>query len=292
MIQYIIASMNFYVRKPFGLAQGRPNLIWQKVLVGAGILVGLIIFLNLFESPVRNTFYFISSPISNVFFQAGKNINQFFGSFLTFGAYQKENSNLKQENKNLLSQIAGLQNQIKQNQDLKSFIQTPSQADFSILSAETIGLNSANDMITISRGSKDGIQEGMPVISPQKVVYGKVTKVYKNFSEVMLVSNVKSVVDVKILQTGLEKPQINGAVKGIGNLGAYLDLVNSDAKIQEHDVLITSGLEGIFPADLLVGKIESASQNDAKAFQTANVKPFFDINTLDNVFVITNYKKW
>ena len=214
-----------------------------------------------------------------------------FGSFLTFGAYQKENSNLKQENKNLLSQIAGLQNQIKQNQDLKSFIQTPSQADFSILSAETIGLNSANDMITISRGSKDGIQEGMPVISPQKVVYGKVTKVYKNFSEVMLVSNVKSVVDVKILQTGLEKPQINGAVKGIGNLGAYLDLVNSDAKIQEHDVLITSGLEGIFPADLLVGKIESASQNDAKAFQTANVKPFFDINTLDNVFVITNYKK-
>ncbi len=265
--------------------------MWQKILASAGIFVALIIFLNIFESPVRNSFYFISSPISNIFLQAGKNTTNFFSSFLTFNAVQKENGNLKQENQNLLSQIAILQDTIQQNQALKDFLQTPEQANFAILQAKTIGLNIASDTITVNKGSSDGIKENMPVISAQKVVYGKIVKVYKNFSEVMLISNPKSVVNVKIQQQDALVPQINGAIKGSGNLALYLDLIALDARLQQGDVLVTSGLEGIFPADLLVGKIESTNKNDVKPFQTAKVTPTFDVNNLDNVFVITSYKQ-
>jgi len=84
---------------------------------------------------------------------------------------------------------------------------------------------------------------------------------------------------------------VYGAVKGSGNLSVYLDLVNSNSKLNENDVLVTSGLEGIFPKDLLVGKITSVSQNDLKPFQTAKVQPFYDVQNIDHLLVITNYLK-
>src|SRR5207237_1162769 len=100
-----------------------------------------------------------------------------------------------------------------------------------------------------------------------------------------------SVVDVKIQQGDITKNLIHGALKGGGNFSIYLDLVDSDSDIKEGDVLVTSALEGIFPPDLLIGKITSSDKNDIKPFQTAKVQPFFDIKNIDNLFVITNYKK-
>ena len=107
----------------------------------------------------------------------------------------------------------------------------------------------------------------------------------------MLISNKHSVVDVKIQTSDTVLPIISGAIKGNGNLSTYLDLVASQAKINEHDTLITSGLEGIFPKDLLVGKITSIDKNDLKPFQTASVQPLFDVKNIDTLFVITNYKR-
>ena len=105
----------------------------------------------------------------------------------------------------------------------------------------------------------------------------------------MLISNKNSVVDTKIENTDLTKAPIFGIIKGNGNLSIYLDLVSSDAEIHQQDNLITSGQEGIFPKDLLIGKITTSKKNDLKPFQTAEVKPLFDIKNTENLFIVTNY---
>ena len=64
-----------------------------------------------------------------------------------------------------------------------------------------------------------------------------------------------------------------------------------DNNINEGDVLITSALEKTFPKGLLIGKVVKIQKNDQKPFQQAEVKPFFNLNGLDNLFVITNYKR-
>jgi rod shape-determining protein MreC len=157
--------------------------------------------------------------------------------------------------------------------------------------AKPIGLDLQQDVVTIDQGSADGIAENMPVISQEKIVYGKVTKVYNNFSEVQLISAKTSVTDVKIQSDDPTATAINGAIKGNGGLGIYLDLVAADAQINQNDVLVTSGLDGIYPRDLLVGRIDSWNKNDVKPFQTAKVSSFSDIKNAENLFVIANYKR-
>ena len=274
--------MNLYAKKQ--------NLLWQKILTRAGVLFALIILLNIFQSPIRNSFYFISSPLSKALLQAGNNSSEFFSSFAAFGSVQKENNNLREENQKLLSQLSSLQQSLRDNQELKTALENTKASNFTVLPAKIIGLDSQNDLMLINKGSADGISENMPLISSQNVLYGKVIKVYKNFSQAMLISSVSSVVDVKIQNSNPSQPPIYGAVKGSGALSLYLDLVNTDAQIKEGDTLVTSALEGTFPPDLLVGKIQSVNKNDSKPFQTAQVQALFDVKKIDTLFVITNYK--
>lgn len=275
--------MNVYIKKQ--------NLAWQKVAVAAAILVALIIFLNLFQKQVRNSFFYATAPLSNIFLQTGKTAAEFFGSFSSFLTLTKENTNLKTENQHLLAGLAALQDAVKSNQDLQSALVATKDNGFALSQAKILGLDTQNDTMLIDQGSQNGITENMPVISQEKVLFGKVVTVYRNFSEVMLISNKKSALAVKIQAADPVQAPVYGAIKGSGNLSVYMDLVASDAKINQGDVLITSAQDGIFPKDLLVGKVESSSTNDAKAFQTAKIQPFDNPKNTDSVFIITNYLK-
>jgi rod shape-determining protein MreC len=86
-------------------------------------------------------------------------------------------------------------------------------------------------------------------------------------------------------------PPIFGAIKGNGNFSLYLDLVPSNAPLHTQDVVVTSGQEGIFPRNLLIGSITQSTKNDLKPFQTAPIQPFFDVKNHDTLFIITDYKR-
>ncbi len=273
--------MNVYIKKQ--------NFKWRKILISVISLIVLIVFLNIFQQPIKNTFYFITSPFSKIFWRVGDGTNNFFGSFLNAKGLTQENNNLKEENQKLLSQIVLLQETIKTDQLVKEVVKNTQKENFKIVLAETIGLD--GDFILLNKGSDDGILENMPVISSQKVLYGKIYKVYKNYSQVMLISNKSSVVDIKIQNLDTTQTPISGAIKGSGNLSLYLDLVSSNDQIKEGDILITSGLEGVFPKDLLIGKIIKTDKNDLKPFQTAQVQSFFEIKNIENLFIITDYKR-
>ncbi len=281
--------MNVYIRKPFGFAQGKQNIFWQKLLAGAGIVLALILFLNLFSLQVRNSFYVMTSPLSSTLMRLGANTTNALHSFFSAGSLKNQNNALQQANQNLQSQIAALQNSLKQNQALASAWQNTKENNFALVLTKPIGLDLEHDVVTINKGSNDGITENMAVISQEKVAYGKVIKVYNSFSEIQLLSSKNSVVDVKIQSSDTARPIVNGAIKGSGSLSIYLDLVAIDATITQNDVLVTSGLDGLFPRDLLVGKIDASEKNDAKPFQTAKVSAFFDVRNVDSLFVITNY---
>jgi len=283
--------MNIYTKKLFVLIKGKQKILWQKIFIKITILFFLILFLNIFQAPIRNSFYVISSPITKTFWKTGKNISFFIESFVNIKGLQNENDDLKEENQNLLSQISLLEESLRENQTLKEILLDNEINNFKVVLGKVIGLDISNDFILINRGLDDGVLENMSVVSQKKVFYGKIFKVYKNFSQVMLISNKNSVVDVKIQNDNLNKSLIYGALKGNGNLSAYLDLVSFDADIEEGDILITSALEGISPKNLLVGKIIRKNKNDLKPFQTAVIQPFFDIKNIENLFVITDYKQ-
>ncbi len=275
--------MNVYVRKQ--------NIFWQKVLAGAGVVVALIIFLNLFNSQVRNSFYVVTSPLSSAFMRIGANGSSAVSSLFNVASLKNQNIILQQQNQDLLNKVASLQDSIKTQQAADAALNNTKDSNFTLVAAKPIGLDLQQDVVTIDKGSADGVSENMPVISQEKIAYGKVVKVYNNFSHVQLISAKTSVTDVKIQNDDPTATAINGAIKGSGELGIYLDLVAADAQINQNDVLVTSGLDGIYPRDLLVGRIDSWNKNDVKPFQTAKVSSFSDIKNAENLFIIVNYKR-
>ncbi len=271
--------MNLYIKKP--------HFSWRKIIISGLILILVIGFLNIFDSPIKNTFYKLTSPITQTFWKVGDSVSGFFSSFFRVRFLSQENKDLQSENQRLLAEITLLQEIAKENQLIGQALDNTKKDNVDLLLAQTIGLE--GDFVLLNKGSDDGILENMPVISAQKVLFGKVFKVYKNFSKVMLISDKNSVVDAKMQSLDLTKPPVLGIIKGDGNLSVYMDLISSDAQINQEDVIITSGQEGIFPRGLLIGNIAGSEKNDAKPFQTARVLPFFDAINTHDLFVITNY---
>jgi len=274
--------VNLYIKK---------QTFWgQRLLIKTVALVFLLIALNIFSQQLKNSFHAVSSPLTKVFSHSGQNSSYFLASFINVKNLQQENNAIKEENQNLLYQLALLQEYFSQNTSLNAVLMATQGDNVQLVMADIVGINTAEDIVILDKGSADGIAENMPVISKDKVVYGKVIKVYENFSEILLPSAKQSVVDVKVQSFDQQATPVHGAVKGEGGFSVYLDLITSDSTINENDVLVTSALEGIFPQNLLVGKIASVDKNDLKPFQSARVEPFFNIYKEDSLFIITNYK--
>lgn len=278
----------------FSINKKNRNL--RKFLIGVIFLSIIILILNFLSGPIKNSLYAISSPIQKTFWTAGESSSGFLGSFFKAGSLISENEKLKTENQRLLYQVAFLSSVGEGTQAQKEVSLSCQNNSLKFVMAGVIGLDN-NDVISINKGQDDGISEGMPVISQQNVLLGKVIKVYKDFSKIMLISNKDSVVNVKVQQLVAPEnkteniSEVDGVVKGLGGLNAYLDLVPIDNEINTDEVLVTSSIEGSFPKDLLVGRIVQKEKNDQEPFQQAKISLFFDIKKIDNLFVITNYKQ-
>jgi len=274
--------------KNFSIHRRNHNLL--QILLSGMIILLILFVLNILLLPVKNFFFYISAPIQKIVWSSSKSSSVFLGSFLNSASIFQENENLKKENQSLLSQIAVFKSIEKGSLAQDSVLSACQNSGFEFVMAGVIGLND-DDILTINKGSDDGISEEMPVINQQNALAGKILKVYKNFSKVMLISNKNSVVNVKVQQSDVLAPEIDGVIKGSGGLSAYLDLIPVNNNINLNDVLVTSSIDKSSPKDVLVAKITQIKKDDQKPFQQAQVNLFFDVKTADNLFVITNYKK-
>jgi rod shape-determining protein MreC len=247
----------------------------------------IIVFFNFIPNQIRGLFYYISSPIQKPLWQAGDSASGFLWSFFNTKNLEREKENLEKENQNLIFQISALQETKKENETLRQALDIGLQENFNLELSQIINKDVSNGFILIDKGLGSGIEKDMPIITAQNVLIGKTSKVYNNFSEVLLVSNPKSVFDAKISS---DEKDISGVIRGQGSSNALYDLVPRDAKIAVGETIITSGLGGFFPKGLLIGKVKEVKKSDTDPFQQANVELFFDISNTDNVFIIKSLK--
>jgi len=263
---------------------------FSKILIVIVVLFLLLVVINVFHNEVKNFIYNGLRPVQKILWKLGKDTSVFLGSLVEPNAVTRTNEELAIKNQELLNEIISLQQIKSENQFLREAFNTGLEKEFKLVLADIIGIETYGDFILIDRGTDDGILENMPVINSQKVLFGKISKVYKNFSKVLLISNNNNVLDVKILKDDTSSPPIYGAVKGEGNFKAILDTIPLDYEINNGDTLITSSLEGTFPKGLLVGRIIKIQRNDLKPFQTAQIDLFFNLKRANELFVISNYK--
>lgn len=138
--------------------------------------------------------------------------------------------------------------------------------------------------VIINRGTRDGVAVGMPVSTNLGLV-GRIIDVSANAALVQLINDENSAVSSR-LQTSRAHGSIIGQASGV----LRLTMVDLDEEIRQGDLVITSGLGGNFPVDIVVGQVTSVRQFEFELFQEAEVRSLIDFETLEFVLVITSFE--
>jgi rod shape-determining protein MreC len=132
----------------------------------------------------------------------------------------------------------------------------------------------------INQGKAQGVKEGLPVLAPQGIV-GRIVVVYPEYSKVMLIVDRKSGADAMVQRT-----RVRGMLKGKGGNRCSLEFVPKSADVQVGDLVLASGLVGLYPKGLVFGKVTAANKKNPGVFQEIEVTPNVDLSTLEEVLVV------
>jgi len=198
----------------------------------------------------------------------------------------QKNAQLEDEVSRLQSQVIQLQEQLREVEVLYSlldFARARPQDEY--IAAAVIGRDPSPFLhyVIIDHGSDDGIRYGMPVVTQQGLV-GRVDAVTATASRVQLISDPGSVINVRLQRQNVEA-QVMGSLTG----EIFLDMVAQNVDLADGEILLTSGLGGTFPSDILVGQVVEVKKSETQLFQTASVQPVVEFTTLRAVLVIKNF---
>jgi len=266
---------------------------------------------NLFSRTLQTTIIFLIaggivalalggyfSSASNVFTGSLVKVQTWFSTrfnavqdFVTaprdMAALQQRNTELESQVSELQAQVIQLQQQVGQTEILAALVDFERvRPENTYRGAAVIGRDPSPFLhyVIINRGSNDGILRGMPVVTDQGLV-GRVDAVIADAARVQLITDPASSVNVR-LQNAETEAALSGSVTG----DVTLDLIAQDTNVQAGDLVLTSGLGGGYPPDLIVGQVVNVRTREFDLFQQATVQPVVDFNGLQIVLVIVNFK--
>jgi rod shape-determining protein MreC len=238
------------------------------------------------------------NPVSSWFQRQGISAQTWFSNrylalvdFLTVprdvASMRQRNAELEAEVSRLQTQVIDLQQQVTQTEILSALVDfARANPDYSYKGAAVIGRDPSPfyRYVIINTGSNDGVLPGMPVVTDQGLA-GRVDAVIAEAARVQLITDSASAVNVNLPASNTEA-MLLGSVTG----DLSLDMIPQSAAVQQGDVVLTSGLGGGYPANLLVGQVVSIRNLEFELFQQASIQPNVDFSSLQFVLVIINFK--
>jgi len=238
-------------------------------------------------SPVGNA---VASPFLSVQqwlttrFQA---FQDFFNAPTDLVRLRQRNAELEAEVANLQTEVISLQQQVTEVELLSALLEfARSQRENEYKSASVVFRDPRPFLkyVVIDVGTDDGILSGMPVVSAEGLV-GRIDAVTANAARVQLITDPASNVNVTI------QPSDSAAVlSGSITSDISLDLIPQDEDVEPGDLILTSGIGGNYPSNILVGQIASVRGSATALFQQAAVQPAVDFSRLNIVLVIVDYR--
>jgi rod shape-determining protein MreC len=200
---------------------------------------------------------------------------------------RSRNAELEAQVSQLQTQVIELQQRVNETEILAALVDfSRSSPESTYKAAAVIGRDPSPFLhyVIINRGSNDGIRRGMPVVTNQGLV-GRVDAVISDASRVQLITDAASTVNVHLKNANTDAV-LSGSVAG----DVSLDFISHDATVEAGDLILTSGLGGGYPPDLIVGQVVNVRSLDYELFQQASVQPSVDFSRLAIVLVITNFR--
>lgn len=261
--------------------------LFQAVIVVTFILGILALSLSgtlgIFSTSFNQTFTTAQSYIYTRFAV----IQEFFTVPRDVVTLRQRNSQLESEVSRLQAQVVSLQKSVSEGEILAALVNfSRKNPENSYTAATVIGRDPSPFLryLIIDKGSNDGIIKGMPVITDQGLV-GRIDAVISSASRVQLITDTNSIVNVR-----LEKAEKDAVMIGSPAGDLSIDLLSQEVVVEPGDVVLTSGISGGYPADIIVGQVLNVKKKDSDLFQEASVQPIVDFSRLKLVMIITDFR--
>ncbi|HBI47871.1 MAG TPA: rod shape-determining protein MreC [Smithella sp.] len=224
------------------------------------------------------------APVQKGLSASIKSIKDAWSRYIFLVGIEEENKNLKKKINELKSVIISYQEGYLEAQRLKKLLSLTDDYNYHSIPARVVGREQAalSKTILINRGTVHGLKVGMPVIVPPGLI-GRLVDVSWHASKVLLLIDESSNVDAIVQRTRMQ-----GIISGAGSRGLILKYISKTQEVKEGDVIVSSGMGGVFPKGLLIGQASHVDRLEASLFLKINVAPFVDFSKLEEVLVLAS----
>lgn len=194
----------------------------------------------------------------------------------------EENKRLKVEIDRLKMENSRYRESLATNKRLQLLLNFKNTIEQSVLAAQVIGHGSSGwfRSVFVDKGQDEGVKINMPVVNSEGVV-GHVVNIAYKYSEVLLLNDQNSAVDCII-----QRSRDSGIVKGLSSKMCILDNVLKTSDVRKGDVVITSGLDRVFPKGIPVGEVAGVKDIPGELFKSIHITPFVDFSKLEEVLIL------
>jgi rod shape-determining protein MreC len=263
--------------------QGAPARV--KVTVFALISVALLVVDARFHAltAVRQVAATVLYPFQMVALMPRDAVSNMGSYFSSISALQKEVRDLKSQQVAMAQAMQQAQLQMAENGHLRRLMDAREHLPVRSMMSEILydARDPSTRRVVLDRGAQNGVKLGLPVIDNAGVV-GQVTRVFLFTSEVTLLTDKEQAIPVQVLRNGLRSVAYGRGQSGL------LDLrfVAPNADIQVGDVLVTSGLDGMYPAGLAVAKVMQVESVAQGAFGRVVCQPLAGIDRHRQLLIV------
>lgn len=207
-----------------------------------------------------------------------------FVAIIEYGALKDVNRDLDRENQRLKDDAGRVQTLEQENRRLRRLLGFATNSPLETISATVVArpVDVWQSTAIIDKGSKDGIGLDMAVVDGTGLV-GKTIAVSNHTAKILLITDKRCAVGVKLAETAT-----CALVEGARGKDLPLMFMDRAVRVKAGDVVVTSGLGGVFPPDLIVGHIGSVVRKDMSVEKQVMLKPAADIARLYEVLVLRN----
>jgi rod shape-determining protein MreC len=244
-------------------------LISAQVNTASGLPVLQVVTFGIFSEIQRGTMAVVDG------------VTGLWTGYVALQKVQEENTALKQELQTLQIRLQEERAEAQRTDNLRQLLELRERAQLDTTAAEVIAGPASPDIRTVSidKGSSDGLAADMAVISPAGVV-GRVILPSGRASKVQLIIDLNAAAGALI-----ERTRVQGVVVGAANGGLTMRYVPGEADVKIGDLVVTSGIDGIYPKGFVIGTVDHVDRGLGD-YHEIGVRPAVDFTRLEEVLVV------
>lgn len=265
--------------------------LWRRFRVPIVITLSVLLVFVLITSslryphpwqPLEAIVVSVTAPVLKNLTIVGRGLKRIWYGYFYLVGVQQENQVLHQQLQELAQKEIQYQEALLARARLERLLELKTQLAMPVTGARVIGYDPSVWFkgVILDKGQTSGIRWGMSVVGTEGIV-GRVIESYPHYAKVMLIVDRNSAVDAVVQRT-----RERGILEGKGGNRCYLRYIPKNADIQPGDLVLASGLAGIFPRGMALGRVTAVDKKKAGIFQDIVVTPLVDFANLEEVLVI------